>query len=118
MNIDLNAPSKNHSERRRHVRVPLGLPVRVHFAGRTAPLTVELADVSEGGCYFRGAAAPATAKLAFGFVLPDRQVCVAAGKVLRVDDRGFAATIDRANGTFTHFFLELSGPLSLTVTAA
>jgi PilZ domain len=100
------------TERRRHTRTPLGLPVRVHFAGHTVPVTVELSDVSQGGCYFRGAAAPPEAKVAFGFVLPERQVCVARGQVLRVDGNGFAMTIDRANDTFTDFLIGLSGPVA------
>ncbi len=104
-----NSPSAKNSERRRHTRTPIGLPVRVHFAGHTVPVTVELQDLSLGGCYFRGAAAPPSAKLAFGFVLPERQLCVARGKVLRVDGNGFAATIDRANGGFTDFISGLSG---------
>lgn len=98
-------------ERRRHTRTPLGLPVRVHFAGHTLPITVELADVSAGGCYFRGAAAPASAKVAFGFVLPDRQVCVAAGQVLRVERSGFAVVIDRTNDGFADFLTDISGPI-------
>jgi hypothetical protein len=98
------------TERRRHVRSPLGLPVRVHFAGRTVPVTVELSDVSHGGCYFRGAVAPYAAKLAFGFVLPERQVCIAGGHVLRIDANGFAVVINRANTTFTDFLTDLSGP--------
>jgi hypothetical protein len=102
----------NYTERRRHTRTPLGLPVRVHFAGRTIPVTVELRDVSQGGCYFRGAAAPHSAKLAFGFVLAENQICVAAGQVLRVDRDGFAVVIDRSNDTFTDFVTGLSGPVA------
>lgn len=106
----MNTPSPESSlERRRHARTPLGLPVRVHFAGRTLPLTVELSDISQGGCYFRGAAAPAAARVAFGFVVPERQVCVAAGQVLRVDRAGFAVTIDRTNDGFVDFLANLSG---------
>ena len=91
----------------------MGLPVRVHFAGRTTPLTVELADISPTGCYFRGAAAPKAARMAFGFVLPDREMCLVAGKVLRVDRNGFAVTIERANNTFADFFIRMSGPVSI-----
>lgn len=105
----MNSSSPKSFERRRHTRTPLGLPVRVHFAGRTLPVTVELSDVSQGGCYFKGAAAPAAAKVAFGFVLPERQVCVAAGQVLRVDSGGFAITIDRSNDGFVDFLANISG---------
>lgn len=109
---------KNSADRRRHPRVPLGMPVRVHFAGHTMPVTVELRDISLGGCYFRGAAAPRSARLAFGFVLPERRVCVARGRVLRVDGDGFAITIDRSNTVFNQFLTDLSGPTSSVSTAA
>jgi hypothetical protein len=108
----MTSPSAQNFERRRHARIPLGLPVRVYFAGRATPLTVELSDVSEGGCYFRGASAPRWAKVAFGFVLPQRRMCVAVGRVLRVDSHGFAATIERRNDTFAEFFTDLSRQLT------
>ena len=102
----------DYADRRRHMRVPLGMPVRVHFAGHQMPVTVEMRDISHGGCYFRGAAAPASARLAFGFVLPERRMCVARGRVLRVDGNGFAVEIDRSNETFTDFLTDLSGPVA------
>lgn len=102
----------DYADRRRHMRVPLGMPVRVHFAGHQMPVTVEMRDISHGGCYFRGAAAPTSARLAFGFVLPERRVCVARGRVLRVDGNGFAVEIDRSNETFTDFLTDLSGPVT------
>ena len=71
------------------------------------PVTVELGDLSHGGCYFRGVAAPMGAKLAFGFVLPGRRVCVASARVIRVDAGGFAATLDRTNASFDGFMTEL-----------
>jgi hypothetical protein len=107
---DDDTAESDYKDRRRHPRVPLGMPVRVHFAGRTVPVTVELRDISHGGCYFRGASAPAFARLAFGFVLPERRVCVARGRVLRVDGGGFAITIDHSNDVFTNFVTDLSGP--------
>ena len=39
--------------RRRHVRVPLGLPVQIYIGGDRAPITVELVDLAEGGVRFR-----------------------------------------------------------------
>lgn len=105
---ELKGPSL-HADRRRYVRTPVGLPVRVHFAGRTLPLTLELADASHGGCYLRGAAAPAASKLALGFSLGDDTTCLAAGRVLRVDRNGFAVVLERANEPFTEFLTSLSG---------
>lgn len=104
----------DYADRRRHVRVPLGMPVRVHFAGQQKAVTVEMRDISHGGCYFRGATAPTSARLAFGFVLPERRMCVARGRVLRVDGNGFAVEIDRSNETFTDFLTDLSGPVTTT----
>jgi len=95
-------------ERRRHKRTPVGLPVRVHFAGHELPLTAEMSDLSPGGCYFRGVSAPLDSKLAFGFVLPGRRVCVAGGRVLRVDGGGFAVEINRANVAFCDFLAGIS----------
>lgn len=85
------------------------MPVRVHFAGRTLPLTLELADASHGGCYLRGAAAPQAAKLALGFSMGSDTTCLAAGRVLRVDRNGFAVVLERANESFTEFLTSLSG---------
>ena len=108
------------TDRRRHARAVLGLPVRVHFAGRTLPLTVELIDVSMGGCYFRGASAPAGAKVAFGFVMPGRRLCVARGQVVRLAERGFAIAIERANPAVIDFVAGLtpSASASASVSAA
>ena len=108
--MDSNQTEYDYTDRRMHPRVPLGMPVRVHFSGHTMPVTVELRDISHGGCYFRGAVAPRFARLAFGFVLPEKRVCVARGRVLRVDDNGFAITIDRSNESFIEFLTDLSGP--------
>jgi len=97
-----------YADRRRHTRTPVGMPVRVHFAGRTMPVTLEMADASHGGCYFRGASAPPSARLAFGFVVAERETCLAAGRVLRVDRNGFAVILHRANDSFTEFLTGLS----------
>lgn len=114
----MNSLEFDYTDRRRHLRVPMGMPVRVHFAGQDTPATVELRDISHGGCYFRGVTAPPYARLAFGFVLPERRVCVARGRVLRVDGGGFAITIDSSNDVFRDFLNGLSGPISTTTDAS
>ena len=93
----------NHSECRRHIRTIVGLQARVHFEGHPLPLTVELQDVSPDGCFFRGATAPSDAKLGVGFILPGSRVCLAIGKVVRTDRRGFGVQILRANAAFGEF---------------
>ena len=100
------------TERRLHTRTPVGIPARVHFVGRALPVAVELRDVSVGGCYFTGALAPRAARFAFAFRLPDRQVCVAAGRVLRVDPTGFAAALTRTSKPFDDFMDTLSPPVA------
>jgi len=100
------------ADRRRYTRTPVGLAVRVHFAGHTMPVTMEMADASHGGCYLKGAAAPPQARLALGFSLGDDMACLAAGRVLRVDRNGFAVVLERANGAFTEFLTSLSGQVS------
>lgn len=96
-------------ERRRHRRTPVGVPVRVHFAGRTMPVSAELGDLSPGSCYLRGVCAPANAKLAFGFVLSGTEVCLAAGRVVRTDSGGFAMFIQRSNPAFSGFLDAVCG---------
>jgi hypothetical protein len=90
-------------DRRRHPRKPAGLPVRVHFADGGPSVTVELRDVSPGGCYFSGVLVSRSAKFAFGFRMPGGQVCLAAGEVLRVDRTGFAAILSRSTDAFDGF---------------
>jgi hypothetical protein len=104
----MTSPERQTPERRRHARTPVGLPVRVHFAGHELPMTAELGDLSSGGCYFRGLSAPLSSKVAFGFVLPGRRVCVAGGRVLRIEGAGFAVAIDRTNQAFRDFLSGIS----------
>ena len=39
--------------RRKHARVPVGLPVEVRISGLEKPLIVELMDIAPGGIRFR-----------------------------------------------------------------
>ncbi|HEX2657677.1 MAG TPA: hypothetical protein VHU40_05375 [Polyangia bacterium] len=94
-------------ERRRHHRTPVGLPVRVHFGGRTMPATAELTDVTPESCYLRGISAPTESKLAFGFLLRGTDVCLAAGRVVRTDRGGFAMFIQRSNPAFSRFLASI-----------
>jgi hypothetical protein len=88
------------------------MQVRVHFAGRTLPVTAELTDVSAGGCYFRGVAAPGNVKLALGFQVRRGRFCLAAGRVLRVDQGGFAVALHRTNAAFTNFVAQITDYVS------
>jgi len=102
-------------ENRRHRRYTLGLPVRVRIEGQSGAGTVELWDVSFRGCCMRilepflAPLAPET-KVAFGFVLPERRMVLAKGRVVRHDtDTGaFGVEIEQANVPFYQFLLELS----------
>jgi hypothetical protein len=106
------SPSASPSDRRRHYRFPVGLPVEVRFAGRQAPLTVELMDISAGGGRFRFAASDVRVdeRATFGFVVPDQRRCYARGRVVRVDSPGqFALSLDQANEAFLGFLGLLAG---------
>ena len=99
-------------EKRRHPRIFLGVPVRVHFAGEPKSLTLELADVSMGGSRFHtGGRRPRLRQwVSFGFVTADRLVCAARGRVVRVDASGFALKMECANSDFRSFVEDISGP--------
>ena len=102
------------AERRRYPRTFLGVPVRVHFAGVPTSLTLELADVSIDGSYFRtsGHKPRRGQRVAYGFVTADLMVCAARGRVVRVDDSGFALQLEGTNSAFQSFVADISGPFS------
>ncbi len=85
---------------------------------------IELSDVSFHGCRMRSlsnAGAPAlNARVAFGFVLHDRSIALAKGRVVRrIEDSlggGIGLVIDRANVAFYEFLITLAE--SETVLAA
>jgi hypothetical protein len=99
-------------DKRRHPRIFLGLPVRVHFAGEPKSLTLELCDISMGGGYFRTSGRIPRLKqwVVCGFVTMDRTVCAARGRVVRVDDSGFALKLESTNAAFQTFVTEISDP--------
>lgn len=99
------------SERRRSPRFRLALPINVHVAWRTVPVTVELIDIGREGARFK---APSEAlrldqEAAFGFVIPGQHVCVANGRVVRLGDAGeFVLSVERANDAFHGFLVSLA----------
>ena len=99
-------------ERRRYPRTFLGVPVRVHFAGVPQSLNLELFDVSPEGSYFRNSGAkPRRGQwVAYGFVTADHLVCAARGRVVRVDDAGFALQLEGTNSAFQTFVTDISAP--------
>lgn len=106
----------SQSDRRRHPRFLLGLPVRVQAAGHQEPTTIELSDVSVRGCrlaaFMETRAPDVDTRVAFGFVLPGRRIALAKGRVVRqIDDaRGFGVglAIEHANAAFYDFVFALS----------
>jgi hypothetical protein len=99
------------SDRRRHSRFPLGLPVKVHLDGRADPITVELMDIAEGGVRFRAGRDEVRVDqtAAFGFVVPDQRACVAKGRVVRVEGTGeFVLVLEQSNEAFRGFVESLS----------
>jgi hypothetical protein len=106
-----------NAERRRHPRYKLGLPVRLQKEGSIEATTIELADVSVRGCrlsaFFSTDAAPAVdTRVALGFVLPNRRIALAKGRVVRHVDQarggGVGLKFEHANAAFYEFIIELS----------
>jgi hypothetical protein len=104
--------SRRPVERRRTRRFRVGVPVRLQIDGVPFASTVELWDVSLGGCYVRGdATTPAVLgdqAVAIGFRVPARGVALARGRVVREGDAGFAVSFDHANDAFAAFVLDLN----------
>jgi len=100
------------TERRRNPRTFLGVPVRIHFAGVPKSLTLELCDISIEGSYFltSGPKPRRGQWVAYGFVTADLLVCAARGRVVRVDDAGFALQLEGANSAFQTFVTDISAP--------
>jgi hypothetical protein len=82
------------------------------MAGQPAPKTIELVEVSGGGGSFRmsGTLPILGQRVAFGFVTPDRSMCTARGRVVRVHSGGFALRLERASRSFRSFVQDISGP--------
>ena len=114
-NVSREAPreASRRGERRRCGRIPLGLPVRVHFAGRVLAVTVELVNAGRGGCYLRGVTARVGAKVAFGFALPGGGICLVRGRVARAEPQAFAIMISATNETFDALLEGLSGGVAV-----
>jgi hypothetical protein len=97
--------------RRKHARVPVGLPVEVHISGIAAPLIVELMDLAPGGIKFRsltdqvGMDQTAT----FKFHVANVGECAAEGNVLRIQPDGvFIVALERATRVYRDFVLSLA----------
>jgi len=89
-------------EPRRYPRVFLGMQVAVRLPGEPDAQAVEIINASMGGCYFRAPGSrPRRGHLvAFGFVTAEHTVCAARGRVVRVDDVGFALQLEGTNSAF------------------
>jgi hypothetical protein len=100
------------TNRRRHARVPVGLPVEVHVDDSPQTITVELIDIAAGGARLRPLAASEVTvdrRATFGFILPGGGKAVAGGRVTRVQASGeFVLVLDRANPAFREFVKTLS----------
>ena len=104
-------PVQSGPDRRRHTRFALGLPVGVHLAGRPAPMTVELLDLSVTGGRFRclGENVVVAETATVAFVSQDQKRCFAEGKVVRSDVSGeFALRLEKRNDAFAAFVKQLS----------
>ena len=110
------SPRIDLKERRRHRRFTVGVPVRLRTQGSKTSTMIELSDVSFRGCRMRALAADSTPALndrvAFGFVMADRAIALAKGRVVRaIDDAqglGVGLVIERANVAFYEFLMTLA----------
>ena len=104
------------NDRRRHRRFTVGVPVRMRAAGAPTATMIELSDVSFRGCRIRGlwnaSAPPLNSRVAFGFVLPDRNIALAKGRIVRqiADSQGggVGMVIEKANVAFYEFLMTLA----------
>lgn len=97
--------------RRKHARVPVGLPVEVQISGLATPLIVELMDIAPGGIKFRALTDQVRVdqRATFTFLAQNHGKCAAEGKVLRVHPEGvFIVALERANRVFRDFVLSLA----------
>jgi hypothetical protein len=99
------------TNRRRHARFPLGLPVKLQVVGQTAPLIVEIVDVSAGGLRLRslGDDVRVAQRATLRFVLSDQRACAVGGRVTRVERGGaFVLALEETNDAFRGFLASLS----------
>ena len=99
------------ANRRRHPRVPVGLPVEVHLSGRPDPLTVELSDIAAGGVRFRAPANDVTIgeRARFMFVVAGSGACAAEGHITRINPGGeFIVELDKTSPAFRAFVSSLA----------
>lgn len=97
--------------RRKHARVPVGLPVEVHISGLDTPLIVELMDIAPGGIRFMSLTDQVVLGqvATFKFHVANVGECAAEGKVLRVQPGGvFIVALERANRVYRDFVLSLA----------
>jgi len=100
-----------HANRRRHPRVPVGLPVEVHLSGCTDALTAELSDIAAGGVRFRAPASEVAVgqRARFMFVVEGSGACAAAGLVTRLSPGGeFIVELDDTSPAFRAFVSSLA----------
>jgi hypothetical protein len=100
-----------HINRRRHPRVPVGLPVEVHLSGSDTPLTVELTDIAAGGVRFRALSndVKVEQRAKFMFIAAGRGACAAEGHIIRVDKNGeFIVALDKTSPDFRAFVASLA----------
>ena len=96
--------------RRKHARVPVGLPVEVHVSGLAAPLIVELMDIAPGGIRFRSL----TDQVAWNrghLQVPRRGPRRMRGRrqsATRQSEGVFIVALERANRVFRDFVLSLA----------
>jgi len=103
--------SDARTERRRHPRFELGLPVTLNVIGRPRRFVVELVELSMAGARFRGGEElRVNDRAAFEFMIPADHHCRATGRCVRARERGeFALSLDSVNAAYLAFVRDLAG---------
>jgi PilZ domain len=98
------------TERRRHVRLELGFPVRLHVPGQRKPIPAQLKDISMGGCFFWAAPLADTDHITVSVSFRRQPpVIFGAGPIIRrAGDRGFGVRFDDASQDGARFIDALS----------
>src|SRR5262245_39998400 len=91
---------KPTSERRRHPRFSLHVPVKLTVSGHE-PKTGEIADVAQGGCFISPAATVRPGwQASVGIYATGYGLCAASGTIIRAAGGGFAIEFADINDGF------------------
>lgn len=100
----------NWTEKRKHPRYPMALPMLLRTPGVPKPIHAELLDMSLGGCFLRtNVEIRLGASAEIAFMLRPETECTARGAVVRLHSMvGFGVQFEETNNAFDDFLLDLA----------